>query len=39
MKKKNKHLKEKSKRFKEYKKKKSYNNLENDIKMNEQYTV
>jgi hypothetical protein len=32
MKKKNKHLKEKSKRFKEYKKKKSYSNLKNDIK-------
>ena len=32
MKKKNKHLKEKSKRFKEYKKKKSYTNLKNDIK-------
>ena len=32
MKKKNKHLKEKSKRFKEYKKRKSYTNLKNDIK-------
>lgn len=32
MKKKNKHLKEKSKRFKEYKKKRSYINLKNDIK-------
>ena len=30
--KKNKHLKEKSKKFKEYKKKKSYTNLKNDIK-------
>ena len=33
MKKKNKHLKEKSKRFKEYKKKKSYTNLKNNIKI------
>ena len=33
MKKKNKHLKEKSKRFKEYKKKRSYTNLKNDIKI------
>ena len=32
MKKKNKHLKDKSKRFKEYKKKRSYINLKNDIK-------
>jgi hypothetical protein len=32
MKKINKHLKEKSKRFKEYKKKKSFTNLKNDIK-------
>ena len=32
MKKKNKHLKEKSRRFKEYKKKKTYNDLKNNIK-------